>query len=178
MTSNRYLIFFVIILLTVGIFSSCSDSVDTKGLTKVVSSDIPAGQLPEVTLKGKNITTDRGSFVDATGRTMFLRGINLGGSSKVPYTPNMGSHVKEGFYNGHGVSFVGRPFPLADADEHFSRLKAWGFHFLRFLVTWEAIEHSGPGIYDEEFLKERILMFYPATKGEQTIVLKKVLLDN
>ena len=38
-----------------------------------------------------------------------------------------------------GVSFVGRPFPLDEADEHFKRLRAWGLTFLRFLVTWEVI---------------------------------------
>jgi hypothetical protein len=66
--------------------------------------------------------------------------------------PNGATWNLEGFYDHRNVSFIGRPFPLEEVDEHFVRLKTWGFTFLRFLVTWEAIEHSGPGIYDEEYL--------------------------
>jgi hypothetical protein len=92
-------------------------------------------------------------FKDEDGRSLLLRGANLGGSTKVPYTPDGATYQTEGFFNGRDVSFVGRPFPLEEADEHLSRLKAWGFTFLRFLITWEAIEHFGPKQYDEAYLE-------------------------
>jgi len=91
-------------------------------------------------------------WVDDEGRRLVLRGVNTGGDCKVPTKPDGDTRLKEGFYDRKGVSFVGRPFALAEADEHFARLKRWGLDFLRFLVTWEAVEHDGPGIYDEEYL--------------------------
>ena len=124
-----------------------------KSMQKTASSEIPVATLPLIRAEAQNITIANGAFTDPTGRNMFLRGINLGGSTKVPYSPYMASHVSEGFFNGKEISFIGRPFPVEDADRHFQRLKAWGFDFLRFLVTWEAIEHEGPGIYDTAYLQ-------------------------
>ena len=98
------------------------------------------------------ICTDGKWFKDEDGRTLILRGANLGGSTKVPFCPDGATHLQETLFEHRDVSFVGRPFPLEEADEHFARLKAWGLTFLRFLITWEAIEHVGPGIYDEEYL--------------------------
>ncbi len=91
-------------------------------------------------------------FLDELGRRVLLRGVNLGGSSKMPTHPNGATHLPTDYAGHRSVSFIGRPFPLQEADEHYRRLRQWGFNVLRFLTTWEAIEHAGPGQYDEEYL--------------------------
>lgn len=90
-------------------------------------------------------TVDGIHLRDRAGRIVLLRGCNLGGDCKIPASP-------EGNPLSYDVSFTGRPFPEAEADAHFARLAGWGFTFIRFVITWEAVEHAGPGIYDEDYL--------------------------
>ncbi|KAJ3308894.1 hypothetical protein HDU76_003782 [Blyttiomyces sp. JEL0837] len=98
------------------------------------------------------LRTDGPWWTDPTGRTLMLRGCNVSGSAKLPSSPYMPSHISDGFFNDTDVSFVGRPFPLEECDEHFARMRRWGLNFLRFNVAWEALEHEGPGIYDFEYM--------------------------
>jgi len=93
-----------------------------------------------------------GQVLDDEGRTLMLRGVNLGGSSKNPFGPPGWGLRPESLKNPEDASFVGRPFPLDEAESHFERLKRAGLSFLRLIVTWEALEHAGPGQYDEAFL--------------------------
>ncbi|KAI9316368.1 glycoside hydrolase superfamily [Dichotomocladium elegans] len=95
-----------------------------------------------------------------TNRTILFRGINLGGGTKVPAA--VPSHEPNGFWIDYDrkVTFVGRPFPIEEADVHLQRLVDLGINLLRFMMTWEAIEHEGPGIYDEAYLDYVITLLH------------------
>lgn len=99
---------------------------------------------------------DGATFRDSQNRQVTLHGINIAGDTKFPAKPDVPSHVREGFFDGDDVSFVNRPFALNQAHVHFSRLRRMGYNTIRYIFTWEALEHAGPGKYDEEFIKHTI----------------------
>ncbi|KAI5908362.1 Ergosteryl-beta-glucosidase [Candida parapsilosis] len=103
-------------------------------------------------------TDKKGNFYDpSTGRIVVLKGINVDAQMKLPTEPYMPSYKGDStnpddiFFEGDTVSFVGRPFPLEEARSHFERIKSWGYNTIRYLLTWEAVEHEGPGKYDQKF---------------------------
>lgn len=93
------------------------------------------------------------SFRDPHNREITLRGINVAGDAKYPKTPDIPTYIADKFFDADNVSFVGRPFPLEDAHIHFKRLRKWGYNTIRYIFTWEAIEHAGPGVYDHEWVE-------------------------
>jgi endoglycosylceramidase len=61
---------------------------------------------------------DRHEILDAQGRVVILRGVNIGQGSKTPPF---------------------RPIAMGD-DQAFAQLRDWGFNAIRFISTWEALE--------------------------------------
>lgn len=93
---------------------------------------------------------------DLENREVTFRGINVAGDSKFPRHPDQPSYEPGGFFDANNVSFVGRPFTEEEAYTHFARLKRWGYNAIRYIFTWEALEHAGPGQYDEDFIDHTI----------------------
>ncbi|KAK3111061.1 hypothetical protein LTR53_014052 [Teratosphaeriaceae sp. CCFEE 6253] len=101
---------------------------------------------------------DGTTFRDPHNREIYLHGLNLAGDAKFPAHPDVPSHVLDHFFDGDTASFVDRPFSLADAHTHFARLKRWGYNTIRYVFTWEALEHAGPGKYDDDFIDHTIAL--------------------
>jgi hypothetical protein len=103
-------------------------------------------------------------FRDSLSRAIIFRGINVSGSSKYPHAQTTHSEPKP-------ASFVGRPFPLAEADTHFARLKAWGITLIRWVITWEALEPNTPGVYDQDFIQYTVDCIKIANKYDIKVII-------
>eukprot|EP01065_Artemidia_motanka_P001989 TRINITY_DN10910_c1_g1_i1.p1 TRINITY_DN10910_c1_g1~~TRINITY_DN10910_c1_g1_i1.p1 ORF type:complete len:1095 (+),score=213.83 TRINITY_DN10910_c1_g1_i1:132-3416(+) len=141
----------LLIVLLVALFVLSSEiQVDLSDYHPITLEEAPAAPPPP--LRG-HLKAKGGRWLkDSEGRVIMPRGVNFAAGSKMPRHPNGATHITSSLHE-EKVSFVGRPVPLDEADEHLARLRAWGFTFLRLLVTWEAVEHKGPWEYDEEYLE-------------------------
>ena len=100
------------------------------------------GPVPDGTpLPLTRLTVDRTYLRDGYGRYIFFHGVNAGCDSKLPAAVDASGMA----------TYVGRPFPLAQADAEFARLRAGGFNSIRLLVIWEGVEPQY-GQYDAGYL--------------------------
>jgi beta-galactosidase GanA len=54
--------------------------------------------------------------------------------------------------NQNNISYIGKPFPLEEAEDRFRELKKAKTNSFKLTIPWAAIEHEGAGIYDEAYL--------------------------
>ncbi len=90
------------------------------------------------------VTLDRNYIRDAEGRYLHLRGTNVSGSTKAPYTVNPSDP--------HDFTYIGRPFPEEEMDRWFAHLRDTGMRTIRLLFMWEAVMPEAQGEVDEAFL--------------------------
>ena len=86
-----------------------------------------SGQIHGTEKNNEFISIKDQNFIDPSGRTMILHGINV-----VNKDPDMG-------YLGH------------ISPDDFTTFKSWGFNVVRLGIIWDGLEHE-PGVYNEEYL--------------------------
>lgn len=128
---------------------------------------------PAAPLPPGRVRTELTYLKDAHDRTLFLHGINLGGSTKVPKTVDGRAigPADMGLAHNTGVpSYVGRPWDLSgcaflpggafdpasepdcQAAREVRKLRDAGFNLFRFLINWEGIAPTAPDQYDRAYL--------------------------
>lgn len=93
---------------------------------------------------------------DTYGRYIYIHGINVSGSDKFPVNdePCMTDPKKACTFNTTRIipNYVGKPFPLEDADKHFEQIRALGFNTIRLNLMWEGVQPLSPYDVNEEYI--------------------------
>lgn len=121
------------------------------------------------------VSTELTYFKDEAGRYVYFNGVNVSGSTKLPwgvpldlladpdadaatvdtdswddYKVRPVEFIGEPYAPGaeYKITYVNKPFPLADADRHFGQIRDLGFNSIRLLINWEGLMPNKPPIID------------------------------
>ncbi len=134
---------FLVVFLSAGIFFSCSST-----------PEFETNNLPPV-------HTYLNYIKDGHGRYVYFHGLNVSGSDKFPVNddPCTTSKRQCTYDKVLQPSYVGKPFPIEEADKHFEQIRSLGFNSIRLIMNWEAIQPDDPHQLDTEYLDfiERIV---------------------
>ncbi|MHC6202348.1 glycoside hydrolase family 5 protein [Breznakiellaceae bacterium SP9] len=70
------------------------------------------------------------------------------------------------------IVIIERSFPFESAAAHFSRLRRFGFTWIRLTVSWKEVEPEGPGLYDESYLEYVRKLLLQAEKNGLTVIIE------
>ena len=113
--------------------AACSSSSDQAGGPEATDPGASAGATTTSDCDGSTESPDPRFVVDACGRVLVLRGVNVESSAK-------------------GDDQSDRHLPATELADQ-STLQRWGWNNVRFLVFWGAMEPTD-GTFDEEYLDE------------------------
>ncbi|MDP6942602.1 MAG: cellulase family glycosylhydrolase [Myxococcota bacterium] len=155
--------------------SGCSDEpAPYDALWAETTSQISTPTTTTSGVDGQQVVHQRPHLMDAQGRYVHIFGINVSGSHKAPPTEAFPSRYPladdpdcrcaqsclatdvdcltecpmppaADCVLSQEVSYVGSPFPLADADTWFGTLQRLGFNAVRLITNWESIQPYAPG---------------------------------
>jgi endoglycosylceramidase len=119
-----------------------------------VRSDDPDAIVPPA-LTTHRLTTRGDVLIDELGRAVILRGVNIGGRSKMP------PFLPFDLTDGGDIS--------SEADHMMSAVRALGSNAVRLTLSWEALE-STRGTYDATYLDRYRLLLDAAQKADLHVI--------